>query len=126
MSLGVASFPKDAVVQNDLIHLADVAVYQAKLQGRNCVVCASDVPRAITLDTSQVESAEVTYRAAYVAHTSTAAAVPPPALRSCLPRFHHRGTWMTIASIAATPSVDRRDEQSGHFTFVKQCHQSNQ
>jgi diguanylate cyclase (GGDEF)-like protein/putative nucleotidyltransferase with HDIG domain len=50
MSLGVACFPQDTTTQTDLVHEADVAVYQAKLQGRNRVVCASDVPHSIKLD----------------------------------------------------------------------------
>jgi diguanylate cyclase (GGDEF)-like protein len=47
MSMGVACFPDDAVIQKDLIHAADVAVYRAKIQGRNRVVCSADVPDII-------------------------------------------------------------------------------
>ncbi len=50
MSFGVASFPKDGTTLNDLIHQADVAVYQAKLKGRNCVVLASEVPHSQRLE----------------------------------------------------------------------------
>lgn len=50
MSLGIACFPADAITANDLIHEADVAVYQAKLNGRNRVVCAVDVPYAVRLE----------------------------------------------------------------------------
>jgi diguanylate cyclase (GGDEF)-like protein len=46
MSLGVACFPGDAATQKNLIHAADVAVYQAKVEGRNRVVCSADVPHA--------------------------------------------------------------------------------
>ncbi|HTP10219.1 MAG TPA: diguanylate cyclase [Anaerolineae bacterium] len=73
MSLGVACFPIDAHTATDLIHLADVAVYQAKLRGRNCVVCASDVPRSITADELHVDlGAESAYRAAYATRPSEA------------------------------------------------------
>ncbi len=41
VSIGVAAFPKDATGANDLVHQADLAVYRAKLQGRNRVVGAS-------------------------------------------------------------------------------------
>jgi diguanylate cyclase (GGDEF)-like protein/putative nucleotidyltransferase with HDIG domain len=41
VSIGVASFPSDGSDQNALIHQADLAVYRAKLQGRNRVQAAS-------------------------------------------------------------------------------------
>jgi len=50
MSLGVACFPQDATALDDLIHEADVAVYQAKLQGRNRVVCAAEIPHSLRLE----------------------------------------------------------------------------
>jgi len=49
MSLGVAGFPVHAALPNDLIHKADVAVYYAKLMGRNFVVEAGDVPESFSL-----------------------------------------------------------------------------
>ena len=44
ISLGVASFPADATTADELLHRADLAVYRAKLQGRNRVHAASDDP----------------------------------------------------------------------------------
>jgi diguanylate cyclase (GGDEF)-like protein/putative nucleotidyltransferase with HDIG domain len=44
ISLGVAGYPKDGVDANELIHQADLAVYRAKLQGRNRVLGASPEP----------------------------------------------------------------------------------
>src|SRR5213078_238161 len=44
ISLGVAGFPKDGTDSNELIHQADLAVYRAKLQGRNRVLGASSDP----------------------------------------------------------------------------------
>ena len=41
VSIGVAGYPKDAEDANALIHQADLAVYRAKLQGRNRVLSAS-------------------------------------------------------------------------------------
>lgn len=55
MSLGVASCPWDGTTVTELIHEADVAVYQAKLRGRNCVVTASDVPHFVKLESSLPE-----------------------------------------------------------------------
>ena len=37
VSLGVASFPRDGSDANELVHQADLAVYRAKIQGRNRV-----------------------------------------------------------------------------------------
>jgi len=44
ISCGVAAFPKDGNDVNELIHQADLAVYRAKLQGRNRVLTASSEP----------------------------------------------------------------------------------
>ncbi len=41
ISLGVAGYPKDGTDVNELIHQADLAVYRAKLQGRNRALGAS-------------------------------------------------------------------------------------
>ena len=47
VSIGVAGYPKDAEDANALIHQADLAVYRAKLQGRNRVLGASSEPLQI-------------------------------------------------------------------------------
>jgi len=66
MSLGIACFPDDATTPTDLTHAADIAVYQAKLKGRNRVVCASDVPQSARLEGAPVEDAQATtYAAAF-------------------------------------------------------------
>jgi diguanylate cyclase (GGDEF)-like protein/putative nucleotidyltransferase with HDIG domain len=44
VSIGVASYPTDGADVNELIHQADLAVYRAKLQGRNRAFCASREP----------------------------------------------------------------------------------
>lgn len=68
MSLGVACYPDDALDANSLVHEADVAVYQAKLRGRNRVICASDVPQSIKLETTPDR----------IAHPYAAAFMPRP------------------------------------------------
>ncbi|HKZ84727.1 MAG TPA: diguanylate cyclase [Anaerolineae bacterium] len=66
MSFGVADFPGDGATPDDLIHAADVAVYQAKLRGRNCVSSAADVPHSAKLERPPgADQAESTYAAAY-------------------------------------------------------------
>jgi diguanylate cyclase (GGDEF)-like protein/putative nucleotidyltransferase with HDIG domain len=44
ISMGIAAFPRDGSDMNELVHQADLAVYRAKLQGRNRVLDASDEP----------------------------------------------------------------------------------
>ena len=44
ISMGIASFPRDGDDMNELVHQADLAVYRAKLQGRNRVLDASNEP----------------------------------------------------------------------------------
>jgi diguanylate cyclase (GGDEF)-like protein/putative nucleotidyltransferase with HDIG domain len=46
VSIGVASYPEHGTSAVQLIHQADVAVYRAKLQGRNRVQAAMDDPQA--------------------------------------------------------------------------------
>ena len=55
VSIGVAGFPKDAQDPNELIHQADLAVYRAKLQGRNRVLGASSEP--LLVPTERVDAA---------------------------------------------------------------------
>jgi len=44
ISMGIACFPRDGDDMNELVHQADLAVYRAKLQGRNRVLDASNEP----------------------------------------------------------------------------------
>ncbi len=44
ISMGIASFPRNGNDMNELVHKADLAVYRAKLQGRNRVLDASNEP----------------------------------------------------------------------------------
>src|SRR5215216_1179265 len=50
ISIGVAAYPRDGQDANELIHQADLAVYRAKLQGRNRVLDASSEPLAVPVD----------------------------------------------------------------------------
>jgi diguanylate cyclase (GGDEF)-like protein/putative nucleotidyltransferase with HDIG domain len=52
VSIGVAAYPKDGMDANELIHQADLAVYRAKLQGRNRVLGASSEPLLIPTERS--------------------------------------------------------------------------
>jgi diguanylate cyclase (GGDEF)-like protein/putative nucleotidyltransferase with HDIG domain len=50
ISVGVSAYPRDGQDANELIHQADLAVYRAKLQGRNRVLDASSEPLAVPSD----------------------------------------------------------------------------
>ncbi|MGH3023813.1 MAG: bifunctional diguanylate cyclase/phosphohydrolase [Gaiellaceae bacterium] len=50
ISIGIAGYPDDASDPNELIHQADLAVYRAKLQGRNRVLGASSEPLLVPAD----------------------------------------------------------------------------
>jgi diguanylate cyclase (GGDEF)-like protein len=75
ISLGVAGYPKDGADSNELIHQADLAVYRAKLQGRNRVLGASSEPLLLTADRSP-RLAAVPEGGDYVAATTRA--LPEP------------------------------------------------
>lgn len=45
VSIGVATFPQHGRDSEDLLQLADEALYRAKREGRNCVITADEVPR---------------------------------------------------------------------------------
>ncbi len=71
ISLGIAGFPKDGADPNELIHQADLAVYRAKLQGRNRVLGASSEPLLMAPERS-ARLAAVPEEGEYVATTSRA------------------------------------------------------
>ena len=50
MSFGIACFPADADILTNLIYQADIAVYHAKLSGRNRVMCLADLPQAVRFE----------------------------------------------------------------------------
>jgi diguanylate cyclase (GGDEF)-like protein len=72
MSLGVACFPGDATTQKSLIHAADVAVYQAKVAGRNRVVRSADMPQTIEVQYVAPETMHVPEQLAGTSATGTA------------------------------------------------------
>jgi diguanylate cyclase (GGDEF)-like protein/putative nucleotidyltransferase with HDIG domain len=71
VSIGVAGFPKDGVDANELIHQADLAVYRAKLQGRNRVLGASTEPLLMAAERS------AKLRAVVEEETANVAGLPP-------------------------------------------------
>jgi diguanylate cyclase (GGDEF)-like protein len=54
-SIGVANFPRDAIDPNDLLGKANAALYQAKGDGRNCIVHYSDDIAAVSRRSKELE-----------------------------------------------------------------------
>lgn len=105
MSLGVACFPADGDSTTSLTQVADVAVYQAKLNGRNRVVMAGDVPHSIKLtELSSADASVAAYAAAFSA--IPAALATPPSAPVQLPRSVPPVSSSPTASIPQ--AVDRR------------------
>jgi diguanylate cyclase (GGDEF)-like protein/putative nucleotidyltransferase with HDIG domain len=78
ISIGVAGFPKDGVDANELIHQADLAVYRAKLQGRNRVLGASTEPLLMAAERSAKLRAVVEEETSNVAAAAAAAGLGLP------------------------------------------------
>lgn len=79
MSLGVACFPDDGDSTTSLTQAADVAVYQAKLKGRNRIVMAADVPHSIKLeDPAQADQVMAMVEAEATVKFQPVNRVPPP------------------------------------------------
>lgn len=77
LSLGIACFPGDAAAPLELIHKADVAVYQAKLQGRNRVVSAVAVPHFVGLAEASSEDENISNRFPELLPAAPIEAAPP-------------------------------------------------
>jgi diguanylate cyclase (GGDEF)-like protein/putative nucleotidyltransferase with HDIG domain len=75
VSLGVAAYPDDGLDPNELIHQADLAVYRAKLQGRNRVLGASPEP-VLLPSSARVRLAAVPNEPLYSKAPLAAVAVP--------------------------------------------------
>lgn len=54
-SIGMARYPEDATTAEELLNLADLAMYEAKRKGRGCVVATSAALRASWQDRRDVE-----------------------------------------------------------------------
>jgi len=87
VSIGVAGFPKDATDANELIHQADLAVYRAKLQGRNRVLGASSEPLLLPAERS-ARLAAVPEDGDHTSPLPGAREAKPPEERRVHPRPH--------------------------------------
>lgn len=107
MSLGFSCFPIHAHTTKDLIHEADVALYQAKLSGRNTVRSAADVPHAVKLEfdnpasgqaDSGMEDVAIKYAAAFKSRSAQSFAVPE--LTPADPQIDMAGTGAVLTDAA--------------------------
>ncbi|HVU79196.1 MAG TPA: diguanylate cyclase [Gaiellaceae bacterium] len=70
ISMGVAAYPRDGSDANELVHQADLAVYRAKLQGRNRVLDAASSDESVLVGAPARQPGRL-----------TALAEPPEAVR---------------------------------------------
>jgi diguanylate cyclase (GGDEF)-like protein/putative nucleotidyltransferase with HDIG domain len=107
ISMGIACFPRDGGKPTELLHHADLAVYRAKLQGRNRVLEAgrdqallrSDrPPRLVALPPEQATAPAPERRRAGMAVAVDRRRTPPPSVRG--PRL-----FALSASVAALVAV---------------------
>jgi diguanylate cyclase (GGDEF)-like protein len=111
ISIGVSIFPKDAGETNALIHEADVAVYQAKLLGRNRVVLAADVPHSERLRDMQTAERATT---GFPFKSEREPTVPPAhADRSAGAAGDSPAATTPQASPSAPPAPKRSRQQAG-------------
>ena len=94
VSIGVSTFPSDGSTQTELVHQADLAVYRAKLQGRNRVVSAS-TELGLLIEPSKAATVLIPEDGEHVAP------LPPPA--TMRPRVERRRVrareWLRAADV---------------------------
>ncbi len=78
ISLGVITYPDDADSLDGLIHKADLALYHAKLSGRNRVALTNDIPISIHLETASVQMLSGDQSSLPQAQTPSPADAPAP------------------------------------------------
>ena len=93
VSIGVACFPTDGTTQTELIHQADLAVYRAKLQGRNRVVAAS-TELGLLIEPSRAATVVIPEDGEYVTPP------PPPAVKPKVARRRTRAReWLRVSDV---------------------------
>lgn len=120
MSFGVACFPEDAPLAADLVHAADVAVYQAKLRGRNRVVASSSLPRSIAFGTAAHDPhlATAEYHAADLPLSEARAAQTPYQARPPIPEHATDGAQWTSTSTSTRVPVVPQSRDARFVAFV--------
>jgi diguanylate cyclase (GGDEF)-like protein/putative nucleotidyltransferase with HDIG domain len=94
VSIGVACFPADGTSQTELVHQADLAVYRAKLQGRNRIVAAS-AELGLIIEPAKAATVVIPEDGSYVSPLPPPTAVKPPAER----RRERAREWIRISAL---------------------------
>ncbi len=112
LSLGIAAFPDHGTTPTELVHLADLAVYRAKLQGRNRVFCASSDPLAAGPRLAAcprpepADSEAEEHPAPHPPHLEDAAAEAPARLRPSLLYGAGAAAGLALAAVLGLPHLD--------------------
>ncbi len=112
MSFGIACFPQDTETTTHLIHLADVAVYHAKLLGRNRVICLADLPQAVRFEGIPAYDLALYPMSSPIPLAATKLRTEPFAERQSVP------TQPAASSTVAPRSINRRDWFMGGVILV--------
>ena len=128
VSIGVAGYPRDGSEANELVHQADLAVYRAKLQGRNRVVDSSEeallaqpekrTSRVLTLPEETIEPVRVLPPAVEVTPTVERRAASRPHAHSG-PRFlwvgRNLAVFVGLVGVAGTATGVVASVMGGHL-----------
>jgi len=94
VSIGVAFYPSDGTTQTELVHHSDLAVYRAKLQGRNRVVAAS-AELGLMIEPSKLATVIIPEDGQY-----STPLPPPPAVKPRVERRRARShDWIGLAGL---------------------------
>lgn len=111
MSLGVACYPEDADSVETLIYEADVALYQAKIQGRNRVIQSINVPRSIKVDAADALTEKRGKLPPVSGQPPTVAVVSKPVETKVTPT-NGAGTQADVAAEVTLPSMEQGQPSS--------------
>ncbi len=104
MSIGIACFPQDGTTREALISQADIALYQAKIQGRNRIISTVELPQSTHLGIGQPTPERITASAQGPtlepeSPSAPSAAVPAIPQDIPAPASTPRGLWIFLAAV---------------------------
>lgn len=108
VSIGVAIYPWEGATNLELIHSADIAMYHAKMNGKNQVVSASLLPQNVNGTQSRESTEVVNYRAAFGSSSSGKQGQEKPLNQQRSPDTipPASGSWTNRGTLHPSGSID--------------------